>query len=444
MLKGGRRKKEDAKYVLLVLLLASSVFLPACGKKGPPRAPLNLVPQPPAVTARRLGDTVILQMSVPTTNANGPGAASIDRLEVYAVSVAAGIPAPANRDLLKPAYRIGKIDVRPPEDPDAPPPPEDAKPDTRPKPGDTTMFVEKLTPATTTPQITEAPQPKNKKKGTKDTKGTKEPPAATGATPGAAAAPGTPPPPALPQVPTRVYVVEGVAPNGHAGAPSARITVPLVTPPPPIQGTPSLTASESSIILNWNPPPSATDEALGVTYNIYAVPPPNAANEPKDTKESKATKESKQAPKPLNDKPIEELTFEHPGAEPGKEQCFTVRSVATVENAAIESDPSQPACITPKDVFPPAPPKNLAVVAGGEGRMNLIWDANSEADLAGYVVLRGENPDRLAPLTKDPIRETRYTDSTATAGATYVYAIVAVDKAGNRSQPSNKVTETAR
>ena len=118
---------------------------------------------------------------------------------------------------------------------------------------------------------------------------------------------------------------------------------------------------------------------------------------------------------------------------------FPVLSTAT-----IESDPSAPVCITPKDTFPPAAPKGLAAV-GSAGVINLIWDASTEADLAGYVILRAEAPGAtLQPLVKDPIKETRYADRTTRANVRYVYAIVAVDKAGNRSVPSNRVEEAAR
>ena len=112
----------------------------------------------------------------------------------------------------------------------------------------------------------------------------------------------------------------------------------------------------------------------------------------------------------------------------------------------MESDLSTPSCVTPRDTFPPAAPKALSVVAG-TGTINLGWDANTEADLAGYLVLRGEAPgDTLQPLTPAPITGTSYEDKTARPGVRYAYAIVAVDKATppNRSAPSARVEETAR
>jgi len=150
------------------------------------------------------------------------------------------------------------------------------------------------------------------------------------------------------------------------------------------------------------------------------------------------------APAPLNPAPLDTPSFEHASAQPGVEQCFVVRTVETVGSATVESEPSQPACVTPRDTFPPAAPKNLSAVAG-PGAINLIWDANTEGDLAGYLILRGPAPgDTLQPLNAEPTRDTRFRDTTVSPGAHYVYAIIAVDRAGNRSAASPPVEETAR
>ena len=434
MVKDGRRKTEDRKapkrslVLVSVFCLLSSVLF-GCGKKGPPLAPLNMAPEAPApVVARRLGDTVYLQMKVPAKSASGIGPYSVDHIDVYAVTLAPGAIVPPNRDLLKPEYVIARIPVAPPLDPEAP---ESDTPEKRPHPGDTVTFVETLTPAALTPQeITKPP------KIDPDAKTPPPPPPVALAAPGAPDAAAVPPPAAGPLVLTRLYVLQGVTSNRRAGAPSARLEVPLLSAPEPARpGAEPPTWDETSVTVSWQPPPSFSDEVSGVLYNVYEV---------------SATRESgtgdTNAPVPLNKAPLETTSFVHDGAVPGKERCFVVRSVAAVGTAFIESDPSDPICLTPRDTFPPAAPKNLQAV-GSAGVVNLIWDANKEPDLAGYLVLRGEAPgDTLQPLTPEPIRETRYQDRSVRPGVTYVYAVVAADRAtpSNRSALSNRVQETAR
>jgi hypothetical protein len=396
----------------------------ACGKKGPPLAPLNMAPEAPGmIVARRLGDTVFIQMKVPAKSAAGPGPYSIDRLEIHAVTLAPGAIVPPNRDLLEPEHVIAKIAVAPPPDPEAPEP---ETPEPRPRPGDTVTFVETLTPAVLVPQVITKPP--------KAEKAPKAPPAPPAVAPSTGAAPGVPPPPVGPLVLTRLYVVQGVSSKGRFGPASARVEVPLLAAPGPARtGVTAPTWDASSVTVTWQPPASTSDEAPGVLYNVYAVPAAGSAPVGVPIR----------APVPLNAKPLDVTTFAHEGAAPGTEQCFVVRSVATV---GTESDPSDPICVTPSDVFPPAAPKNLQAV-GSAGVISLIWDANTETDLAGYLVLRGEAPgDTLQPLTPAPLKETRYQDRATKPGVTYVYAIVAVDRATppNRSGASNRVQETAR
>lgn len=383
---------------------------------------------PQEATARRLGDTVYIRMKVPAKNTTGRGSFSVDRLEVYGATVAPAAGLPKNTDLVKPSELISKIAVKPPPDPDAAEDEGEPK-DVRPSPGDVVTFAEKITNAQLVPH--NFPAPKGAKTpGSKQAKNRPSP----GTTPPGISPSGATPAVPAPAVLTRSYVIRGMAKNGNKGTPTARIDVPLLTPPGRAQRGPSPSWDESSVTIGWNPPVAATDEAPGVQYNVYSVPPgnPEPANAPTAL------------PVPLNPKPLDETSFTHQGAEPDKEQCFVVRSVATVGTSTIESDPSDPICVTPKDTFPPAPPKGLIAV-GDIGAVNLVWDANTESDLAGYIVLRGEAPgDNMQPLMKDTIKENRYVDRTAAAGVAYVYTVIAVDKAGNRSTPSNRVQEAAR
>jgi fibronectin type 3 domain-containing protein len=192
---------------------------------------------------------------------------------------------------------------------------------------------------------------------------------------------------------------------------------------PPSAVTAQLPAAQT-VALDWAPP-TAVPDLPAVAYNVYRS-------------DALAT--------PLNEKPLSEAKYQIGGVEYGKELCYVVRSVQAFEQVTIESSPSAPACLTPLDTFPPAAPAGLRTVAE-DGAISLVWDQNGEADLGGYLVLRGEVPaDTLAPLTAQPIPDANYRDTTVKPGVRYVYAVIAVDRATPRtqSQPSAREEATAR
>ena len=247
-----------------------------------------------------------------------------------------------------------------------------------------------------------------------------------GAAPAAAPGTGVAPVPQIPAAPPptrlrRVYALRGISHGGRPGQP-ARIEVPIVPPPPPVTDV-RATFTEHAINIQWQPP-LAEPGGSPLVFNIYPVAPDAA---------------------PLNPSPQPAASFEHTAMEFGKEQCYVVRTVEVVQNVSFESESSSPpACTSPRDIFPPEPPKELRGIAT-EGAIDLTWEANTETDLAGYLVLRSEGADdTLRPLTKELIHETTYHDPTVKAGVRYVYAVVAVDQAGNRSKESGRFTETAR
>ena len=380
--------------------VALSAFA-ACGKKGPPLPPLHIVPD--VVTelgARRSGDEVRLRFVLPVKNQNGPEPVNLDRVEILAATLAPGAVAPPNREFLSSKYVVGTLPAKRPLAEGEPENPAD----TRPGPGDVVVFVEQLTEDKLRPQFTTLPVPAP----------AAAPNAAAGATPAAGAAPA----PAM-----RIYTVRGIARNGRPGQPSARIQVPLV-PPPAGPTDLAVKFTESAIQMTWTAPVVEGEGAKPPAYNVYAA----------------------KGDVPLNKAPLTSPAFERPGLEFGREECFTVRSVQQAGQVSIESSASAPVCVTPSDVFPPAAPTGLSAVAM-TGAVNLIWQANSEADLAGYLVLRAEAPgETLQPVTATPVRETTYRDTTVKPGVRYVYAIVAVDRATppNTSAQSSRVEETAR
>jgi hypothetical protein len=422
-----------ARFGVLAGAAAAAALAAACGHKGPPLAPLHLVPAAPkGVTISRAGADARLRFLLPAENANGPGPTALERVEIYAVTVAPGGTQPPNRELMTPKFLVGSIEVEPPRV-EGEPPPATTEPDPRPSPGEKTTFVETLTdeklkPATFAVKGDPAAATAGAVGVIAAAVGKAKvptpllalaahagPAAATAAvlTTGAEAA-GT----AIPPYSVRIYAIRGLTKSGRAGVPSARVVLPIVAPPA-APAAPAATVTETAISLGW----TAAGGKPPTAFNVYTL---DGAD-------------------PLNGSPIAETQYERGGVSFGKEECFVVRSVLRVGTVDIESDPV-PVCVTPRDTFPPAAPKGLSVVAG-DGTMKLSWDANGEQDLAGYLVLRGEAPgETLQPLAAAPIAGTSFEDKTVKPGVRYVYAIVASDKATppNRSAPSPRVEETAR
>lgn len=403
----------------LALFLAAATVQAACGKKGPPLAPLR--PEPaavPALAVKRLGSDVYLRFTVPTADADGRSPSSVRAVEVYV------LPAPARdaqgrtlegRAFAQKGALVARVEVKPPADES--PAGEGAAPDARPAQGESATVVDAI-PAEVLAAASRA--------------------AADALGLGAA---GT--------GPARVYGVVGRTARGRFGA-LRQVEVPLgSTVPAP--AAPSVAYDESALTITWTPPAGARrplqEPAEGDvlpsrpvvsgppahTYNVYALPAGGRAEEGV-------------LPVPVNERPLDALSLGDPRLEFGVERCYVVRTVEVGERVTVESAASPATCVTPRDTFPPAAPRSLAAV-GAEGVINLIWEPGTERDLAGYVVLRGEaDGGPLAAITPAPIRETTYRDTAVRPGTRYVYAVVAVDSATpqNVSAESNRVEETAR
>jgi predicted small lipoprotein YifL len=406
------------------------VLITACGKKGPPLPPLVRMPAAPAeIAADRRGNTVDLQFVVPSTNTDGTRPANVSATEVYAITAppTATPPAYSDAQMLKYGTRIASVSVKAPRDPNL-----TADPD---EPGDEVEAPEgtgldqgvtaRVSEAITTASL----------KSTVVRPDPQAPPTPAAAAPVTDTSGPLLAPPAAPV--TRTYAAVGVSTRGKHGPFSRRVTVPLVPPPPP-PAAPTITYDETKVTVTWPPiadsGAAASDGVLPsrvigtarpeIAYTVYDV---SAAD----------------APSRLTAAPLADAKYEDTRIEWGVERCYAVRTSARVAGALIESDASPPACETLTDTFPPAAPKGLGAIASG-GAINLIWEPNTEKDLAGYLVMRGTTSSgALQPITPSPIQETSFRDGVQ-PGTTYVYAVKAVDRAGNSSEPSARVTETAR
>lgn len=112
----------------------------------------------------------------------------------------------------------------------------------------------------------------------------------------------------------------------------------------------------------------------------------------------------------------------------------------------ILGDPSQPITIDAKDVFPPAVPTGLAVVADEQAHaLDVSWTPDTDADLAGYIVYRrditaGTAAERVSG--KSLLVPTSLEDRSVAGGHRYAYSVTAVDQDGNESARSPEVEES--
>lgn len=113
--------------------------------------------------------------------------------------------------------------------------------------------------------------------------------------------------------------------------------------------------------------------------------------------------------------------------------------LTAVDTAGNRSVPSEPMGGVPRDTEPPQPPKAFnARVEPGAGGVMLSWEPSPSNDVAHYRLFRaeGETGGAFAPISADiDSKTTRALDTGALPGKTYRYQIIAVDFAGNQSQP---------
>jgi len=113
--------------------------------------------------------------------------------------------------------------------------------------------------------------------------------------------------------------------------------------------------------------------------------------------------------------------------------------VTVVDQQNRESLPSPAVAVTVADRTPPHTPHLLSLHLSGN-QLQIRWQANSEADLAGYRLYRSTSwpvdyahgPVHGATLLTTP----GYLDQVVLNGQTYYYLFTAVDQAGNESRPS--------
>ena len=135
--------------------------------------------------------------------------------------------------------------------------------------------------------------------------------------------------------------------------------------------------------------------------------------------------------------------YNDPNFQFGQEYYFRVVAVSASNGFQAESEPSATVEVTPKDTFPPAVPRRLTAIYTA-GAVDLIWNANTDADLAGYNVYRKTEGEVFARVNRQLLSTPIFHDTSVAPGHLYQYAVTAVDLSGNESAQSLPVSVSTR
>ncbi|HEY0657133.1 MAG TPA: hypothetical protein VGD05_01600 [Pyrinomonadaceae bacterium] len=191
------------------------------------------------------------------------------------------------------------------------------------------------------------------------------------------------------------------------------------------------TTTQEAVLLEWKPPESnvngnTTVNLLG--YNLY-----------------RSNSETEMA-RLLNEIPITKTNYADNFFEFNKEYFYFVRAITLGNNGEpLESFESNIVKILPVDTFSPSAPSAITIAAA-PNNLSIFFAANTEKDIAGYRIYRSidrnQTKSEWTLLTEELLMTNTFQDLNVESGKTYFYYLIAVDKTGNVSEPSEVVFET--
>jgi fibronectin type 3 domain-containing protein len=222
-----------------------------------------------------------------------------------------------------------------------------------------------------------------------------------------------------------VYVVTAEDNLGRTSGPSERLIVPFLSAPPAPRG---LTAApgDRRVSLSWQAPETAGAAGAAAGEIRYLVLRGTGAAG---------------ALAPIIGEPVAGTTFTDTGVDNDADYRYAVRSVRVEAAVTATGEASPPITVSPADTTPPGAPTGLVAVPTS-GAVRLAWNPSPETDVATYAVYRaGETGDFMRIATAVP-PGTVYVDRDVRPGATYRYAVTAIDRARrpNESARSNVVS----
>jgi hypothetical protein len=257
-----------------------------------------------------------------------------------------------------------------------------------------------------------------------------------------------------------IYRVELFNPQGRSAGPSDAVFVVAGEAPRRVEGL-RAEGSHGGIVLRWDAEAQVSGEVL-VEREALTPKPVKAAAAKKTAGSPKISAGRKSRGMPVGETESKDDgtvwlhaadgAAEHDiggmiDATASVDESFRYTAVrsrsVTIDGRKMEmrSGPSAAVTITLRDVFPPAAPVGLLAagfpVQGSDGiAVDLVWQPNTETDLAGYNVYRQTADGAAMKLTEKPVALPAFHDTTAARGVSYRYTVTAVDAKGNESAAS--------
>ena len=140
---------------------------------------------------------------------------------------------------------------------------------------------------------------------------------------------------------------------------------------------------------------------------------------------------------PAESQTVSETRFEDNQYQPGKVLTYQVTAERRLGGKIVLGLGPESTTVTVEDKTPPQVPSGLDIVQSETGAY-LTWTPNSETDLAGYHVFRGDSANgQFRPLSDRLITTNAFFDPASHSG--YYYRVSAVDEFANESAMSNPI-----
>jgi fibronectin type 3 domain-containing protein len=222
-----------------------------------------------------------------------------------------------------------------------------------------------------------------------------------------------------------VYVVTAEDTLGRSSGPSERLVVPYLAAP---KAPRALRASpgDRRISLTWQPPAEMMDGSPAPGDLHYLV---------------LRGVGTEGALAPITPQPVAGTSFTDPGVENDTDYRYAVRAVRVDPAVSASGEISAAVVAAAADTTPPAAPAGLVAVASA-GTVRLAWNPSAAPDVAIYAVYRAGETGDFMRIASTLAIATVYLDRDVRAGATYRYAVTALDRAqrANESPRSNVVS----